>query len=182
MNDSVKNGFLSVFDSLLSFINAALHFYSTRQTLLERIGLILSGVLAFFIVYFIIRLGIYESKKEFYIDIFGGINISKRRALRSWRQVQGRLAKKDEGQAKIAIAECDKILDELAKINGIKGRTLSDRMEQLAAKVSNFNDLMSARRVIGKFKNEPDFKMTLEEAGNIAAIYETAFKDLGLFS
>lgn len=177
MNDSVK----TIFDAILNTSKSLADFYLDNQLLIQRFALIISGVLLWFVIFFIAKLKILETKTERYMDVIGGADISKRRSIKAWRQIQNRLKTNSSAQAKLAILEADKIFDELIKLSGFKGKTMNERLAQITeAQIFNLKEIIFAHKLGERIVKEPELKISTGEAENIIGIYKKAFQDFGL--
>ncbi|MBI5401336.1 hypothetical protein HZB05_00715 [Candidatus Wolfebacteria bacterium] len=177
MNDLIK----TIFDAILNTSKSLTDFYLDNQLLIQRLALIISGVLLWFVIFFIAKLKILEIKTERYMDVIGGADISKRRSIKAWRQIQNRLKTGNPAQAKLAILEADKIFDELIKLSGFKGRTMNERLAQITeSQISNLKEILTAHKLSERVIKEPELKISSSEAENIIGIYKKAFQDFGL--
>jgi hypothetical protein len=149
--------------------------------LLQFVSLFISGTLLFFIIYFLVKLNIIGDKIEHYLDILGAKNISKRRTLKAWKQIQKRLKTREANQLKLAILECDRILHEIFKMAGYQGRNLDEIFEQITeAQISNVKEIRQVHKLRHRIANEPDLSLSQNEAIIAVEIYKKAFQELGL--
>lgn len=147
---------------------------------LNRIGIIVSGILLFFVVYYIAKFNMMGKKVDRFMELKGA-DMSRRTSIKAWKQIQKMVKSKSEIKAKKAILECNKILDEILKIGGYQGTNVAERLNQMTeAQLSNIREVKEACRICNKIKNEPDFKISPQEASNIVEIYEKAFKEFEL--
>lgn len=148
---------------------------------LEIVSVIISGLLLWAIIYCILGSSYLRTKTEIWMDLLGVGDVGRRRQLRGWRQIQKRLKSKDMVNWKLAIAEADKILDEIFKMTGLRGETVDDRFGQVTtAQLSNIEEIMQAHKLRDRVMREPDFVITKEEAEAAIVIYQKSFKELGL--
>lgn len=110
-----------------------------------------------------------------------GADISKKHAMRAWQQVLKRLETKSPIQLKAAVVDCEKIFDEVMKISGIKGKSMDERLEQLnESEVENLKDILAAHDIVKRFKDEPDFEVSYDQAKHILKTYKKTFQDFGM--
>ncbi|KKQ23183.1 MAG: hypothetical protein US36_C0003G0017 [Candidatus Wolfebacteria bacterium GW2011_GWC1_37_10] len=148
---------------------------------LEIISSIISLLLIGWIIYFAIKAQLIKEPTEFFYDILGKKGISRKRAIRGWKQVQRRLEINDEPNLKLAIIEADKILDEILKFGGYGGETMAERLKKINFKqLSNIEEIWQAHKIRNRIVHEPDFHIARGEAWMIIEMYKKAFKELGL--
>ena len=162
-------------------INDIMNFISGILSPLKYVAFLVSFILFWFIVYYIARLNLIGAKVESFFDIIGKEELSRRRAVKAWKQIQKRLKIGGEAQLKMAIIEADKILDEILKKSGYQGENMSDRLKQITpAQISNIEEIWQAHKIRNRIVHEPDFSILSNEAENIIEIYEKTFKESGL--
>jgi hypothetical protein len=166
---------------LLDFRNLFFDFFAPYLDWIKFVSAIISGLLFLGIIYCVIKINFINAKVENYMDILGVGNLPRRRSARAWLQIKKRLKTGDEENLKTAIAEADKILDELLKISGHEGENMDERLKQLdAAKLSNINDILSTHKIRQRIEAEPEFHITKQEIELIINIYKKSFQELGL--
>ena len=164
----------SMFDNIISW-------YQENLLMFQIISFFISVVLLSFVIYFIVRLNIVGEKVDDFFDILGKADISRRRSLKAWKQIQKRLKTKNDTQIKLAVIETDRIFDEILKKSGYQGQTADERLRQITSEqVSNIGEILQARRIRNRLASEPDFKITPGEAESIIEIYKKAFQEFGL--
>jgi hypothetical protein len=145
------------------------------------VSLFISLIFLSFIIYFIAKLNIIGDKIEYYLDILGAKNISKRRTLKAWKQIQKRLKTGEANQLKLAILECDRILHEIFKMAGYRGENLDEIFEQITeTQISNVKEIRQVHKLRHRIANEPDFILSQNEAIIAVEIYKKTFQELGL--
>lgn len=162
-------------------LRAILTWYKENQTLLQFISLFISGIFLALIVYFNLILNLTGEKIEFWIDVIGSKNITRKRSLRAWKQIQKRLKAGDVNNLKLAVLEADRILDEILKLSGYPGDNLDERLESTTtAQISNVEELRQVHKIRNRLVGEPDFILTPGEAEIAVGIYKKTFVELGL--
>lgn len=166
---------------LLDFRNSFFDFFAPYLGWIKFFSSVISGLLMLGIIFCMAKLNFLNAKIEKYMDIFGVGNLPRRRSVRFWLQIKKRLQIGDEVNLKSAITEADKILDELFKISGYKGKNMDERLQQVdATQLSNISDVWSAHKIRQRIGAEPEFCITKQETELIINIYEKSFQELGL--
>lgn len=149
--------------------------------LIQFISFLISGILLFLSIYFLVRINIIGEEFEHLLGVLTSKDISKRRGLKAWKQIQKRLKSKEEKQLKLAVIEADIILNEILKMAGYPGKNLEERLEQISSEqLSNIEEIRQAHKLKTRLVSEPDFSITPNEAGIIIEIYKKAFQELQL--
>lgn len=162
-------------------LKAILVWYKENETLLQFISLFISGIFLGLIIYFNLILNLTGEKIEFWIDIIGSKNITRKRSLRAWKQIQKRLKAGDANNLKMAVLEADRILDEILNLAGYPGKNLDERLENTTtAQIPNVGELRQVHKVRDRLVAEPDFILTPDEAAIAINIYKKTFVELGL--
>ncbi len=168
-------------ETIFSFKPAAEGFFSEYLAWVQFVSLIVSALLFGGIVYAIVKTHLVESKVERFIDVLGVSDVAKRRTVKAWQQIQKRLQAGDEANLKLAIIEADKILDEIIKLSGYRGETMSDRLKQLtAAQLSNLDVIWQVHKIRNRIVHEPEYHINSAEARGAIAVYARAFREFGL--
>lgn len=162
---------------IANFIN----FIVGNLLLLQFISLFISGIFLIFIIYFIIKVNFVGEKVEHYIDVLGTVDISRRRTLKAWKQIQKRLKSKKINQLKIAILEADRILNEVLKMAGYPGKNLEERLSEITpAQLSNIEEIQQVHKFRDRLVSELDLLISANEAEIAIGIYKKAFQELNL--
>jgi len=154
------------------------------QTFWKALSVLISLALALGIGYTIFRLwvlGVITGRAEFFVEVATAKNLSRRRSIKAWNQIQKRLQVGDEAHMKLALIEADKILDEILKISGFRGETMAERLQKLTpAQIPNINKLWIGHKVRNRIVHEPDFTVSREDILELIEEYRKAFKGFGL--
>ena len=170
-----------IIDSLLAGRTSAAKFLGPALPWLEFGAFIISVLFIFGIIYFVIRSQWLLMRVDEWIDFLGAGDLTRRRTLRGWRQILKRLRAEDAQNWKLAILEADKILAELLRLIGFKGETVHERLQKVTPEMlPNIEELYQVHALRDRIVQEPDFKITHEEASRIIRIYARAFRELGL--
>lgn len=148
---------------------------------LQNLSLILSALFLWGIIYIFIRTNYLEIKRERFLDILGKGYVSRRRAIKGWRQIQKRLWSREQNQWKLAILEADHILNEILKMSGYLGPNLEEKLELItSAQLTNVEDVKRVHQIRHKIASDPSFEISFEETKEIIGIYKESFKELNL--
>jgi len=162
---------------LADFIN----FFAENLLIIQFISLFISALLLGLSIYFLLKTNLISERWEHYREVIAGANISKRRTLKAWKQIQKRLKIGKTEQLKLAILEADKVLDEILKMAGYQGENLDERLSFITpAELSNIEEIKQAHKLRNRITSEPDFMITPSEAKIIIDIYKKAFQELNL--
>lgn len=164
--------------SLRAFLEG---FLSSNLGALQFASLLISAVLFSGIVYLIAKLNLVGASMDRLSEVIGRKDLSRRKSIRAWQQVERRMHIGDEAQIKLAVIEADKILDEILKMAGLKGETMADRLKRLnPAQLSNIESVWQVHKMRNRIVHEPDFHVTHAEAEYAVEVYRAALKELGL--
>ena len=105
-----------------------------------------------------------------------------KRIVNVWNKIMKRLETGIESEYKLAILEADTILDNTLKRMGFGGETLGERLGNLTlATLHNLEDVERVHKIRNDIVHDPNYKISLDEAKEILAIYEKALRDLDVF-
>ena len=166
---------------IAEFFANLVNFYLDKLWLLNFIAFILSAILVWLVVFYIIKLNLIDEKvASLEVKYFGLRDFGKRYSVKAWKTIKKRLETKNETQIKIALEEADKILDEVLKAGAYPGEDLEERLSHLTSeKITNSQELLEAHKIAARAKEE-DFKITFEEAVNVLKVYQQSFREFGL--
>ena len=168
---------------LLSVRNFFAPFFRENILLIQLVSLIVSALFLWGIIYMIIKTNYLEMKREQYLDVLGRGNVSRRRSLKAWKQIQERLKSDDQNDWKLAILEADRILNEILKMSGYLGDDLDEKLEIITpAQLANVEDAKMAHRVKNKIEKDPTDEITRKEAEEAIAIYKESFRQMNLIN
>lgn len=171
------------FSLLQNFSNSIVNFTYINLSVFRFFSIVISAFFLAIIIYLNIILNLTGEKIEHWIDVVGSENISKRRSIKAWKQIQKRLKIGNQIQLKLAILEADRVLEEMFKLAGYPGRNMDERLVQLtSAELSNIEDIRQVHQIRHRIVREPDFSLTLAEAKQALQVYKKAFIEFGLIS
>lgn len=155
--------------------------YTSHLPLFKTIGFISSCIFIGLTIFFAVRTGWIATRVDRVQDVILKSNVPKKRSIKIWQRVQSHFYAGDDNSLKLAILEADKILDEALRLAGFRGESLGDRLKKLdEAKLPNLQDVWEAHKLRNRLVHEADFKLNRNTAERALAVYEQAFKDLGL--
>ncbi|HUZ93039.1 MAG TPA: hypothetical protein VNG29_03540 [Candidatus Paceibacterota bacterium] len=159
----------------------SLSVYSSYLPLLKTISIFVSSFFVIATVFFIARTGWLTVRLDRVEDVVMKKNLPKERSKKTWQKVQRHLFAGDDANLKLALLEADKVLDDALRHAGIRGNNLGDRLKGLdEAKLPNLQQVWEAHKLRNRLVHESDFKLNRDTAERALAIYEEAFKKLGL--
>ncbi|MBI5148038.1 MAG: hypothetical protein HZA37_02730 [Parcubacteria group bacterium] len=171
----------SILDAIFSFRPSAESFFSDYLAWLQLASVIISALFFGGIIYAVVKMHLVETRVERFIDVLGVSDVAKRRSVKAWQQIQKRLRAGDEANLKLAIIEADKILDEIIKLSGYRGETMSDRLKQLTpAQLSNLDGIWHVHKIRNRIVHEPEYYIAAAEAEKTISVYARAFREFGL--
>lgn len=96
-----------------------------------------------------------------------------------WARVEAHIHSENQSDWRLAILECDIILEEMVEVMGYRGETLGEKLKQ--AEKSDFNSIDAAweahkiRNVIAH--DGADYALTHHEAKRIVGLYKEVFEE-----
>ena len=98
-----------------------------------------------------------------------------------WFEILIKLESEDEKQLKLALIEADKLVDDILKDIGIKGKHLADKLSKIHPEgLESLNDLLEAHRTRNDLLSVPDFALSKEEITETLKLYENFLKEIGV--
>ncbi|MDP3014946.1 MAG: hypothetical protein Q8N28_00770 [bacterium] len=162
-------------------IDDFINFFTENLLVFQIVSLFVSTILLSFIIYFIAKLNIIGEKIENFIDVLGAKDISKRRTLKAWKQIQRRLKTGELNQLKLAILEADKVLYEVLKMIDYQAKNFDEILEKITEiQLSNIKEIRHIHKLRHRIASEPDFQISVNEAEMAIEIYKRAFQELKL--
>lgn len=144
------------------------------------------GILLFFlasIIYLLARTRflewlIWEDLRE----ILGKKYYGVKRLEKVWAEIVKRLRSGLESDYKLAVIESDGILDDVLKRIGYKGENLGERLGQLTPNhLPNLDEIRKVHKIRNDIVRDPDYRLTIDEAKKVLAVYKKTLEDLGAF-
>jgi len=157
--------------------------YFGNLGMLEFFGLVIALIFFAGVIYFVIETGWFTIRVDKFRHVVLQSDISKKHAQESWSAIEAHFYRGGESDLKVAILEADKLLNEALREAGVMGVQLGDRLKKASAEqVPNINELWQAHKLRNQIAHEPNFKLKRDLAERALGIYETALKNLGVFS
>jgi len=102
-----------------------------------------------------------------------------RRIVKEWRKIKAKLETGLESEYKLAVIKADAMLDNILMRMGFGGVTLGERLTKLTVvSLPNIEEVRQAHRIRNNIIHDPDYRLSLDEARRVVAIYEKALTDL----
>lgn len=98
---------------------------------------------------------------------------------KEWGKIKKRLDTGLESEAKLAVIEADSLLDVALKRMRYPGESLGERLDKLTVDtLSNLEGAREAHRIRNNIIHDPTYKLEIEEAKKVLAVYEKALIEL----
>jgi len=155
--------------------------YESLLPLLKLLGLVLTIFFIGFTIYSMVKTGWLALRINRIEDAVLKIDISKKRTLKVWKNVERYFFSGSENDLKMAIIEADKILDDALRVAGFRGETLGERLKKITSdQLSTIEEIWEAHKLRNRLTHEPGFKLNREVAEKILSIYEKTMVELGI--
>lgn len=113
-------------------------------------------------------------------EFFTYRSVGARKILKQWTKTRQRLETGLESEYKLAVIEADSTLDEVLRKMGYLGDTIGERLEKInVAVLPNVEEVREIHKTRNNIVHDPDFRLNLDEAKKVIAIYEKALTELG---
>lgn len=105
-----------------------------------------------------------------------------KRIEKEWNLIKTRLDTGLESEYKLAVIEADNKLEDVLKRMGYPGESLGDRLEKITPNVlSNLEEIKQCHQTRNNIIHDPSYRLTIDEARRLVAVYEKAFQNLEVF-
>ncbi|MFH1181106.1 MAG: hypothetical protein V1705_01690 [bacterium] len=102
-----------------------------------------------------------------------------RKILKDWQRIKKRMDTGLESEFKIAVIEADTMLDDVLKKMGRSGDSLGERLDKLTTDtLGNLAEVRTAHQTRNNIVHDPDYRLSMDEAGKVIQILEKALTDL----
>jgi hypothetical protein len=102
-----------------------------------------------------------------------------REIAKRWKKIQKRIETGAESDLKLAIIEADDFLGEMLEERDYPGKTFDEKARAGKAILPNLDEILEAHAIRNSIVYDPDYKVGLEQAKKILAVYESAIKNIG---
>lgn len=99
--------------------------------------------------------------------------------VKKWQEIEN-LSKGGESYLKLAIIECDQLLDHIFKAMHIPGEDTGQRLKFMVQTKPSLGYIYKARRLRNQLVHEANFRMNVSETRQAVSLYKKIFKDLGV--
>lgn len=98
-----------------------------------------------------------------------------------WNRIMEHAQSADEHKWRLAILECDIMLNELLDLQGYKGETIAEKMKQVSrANFNTIDDAWEAHKVRNKVAHEgTEFHIDERTKNHVINLYQRVFKEFG---
>ncbi len=174
----MPNLFTDIINFFINFIAFLFNLILDNLLYIEIVSFLVTTVLLILIIYFLSKTNILGEEVEHLFNVFGKIDIVKKRHLKAWKEIQKKLK---SGNIKPAILDADRILNDILKMANFTGKNLDERLELIdKAQLSNIEEIRQAHKIRNRIYSESDFVITQNEAEVIIDIYKKTFQELNL--
>lgn len=105
----------------------------------------------------------------------------KEKMVKKWKDITGKAVSHIESDRKMAVIEADKLIDELIKRIGFKGKDMGERLKQINVnQISNINDIWQAHKIRNNLVHDAYFKLTENDTNYVVRVYENTLKELDI--
>jgi hypothetical protein len=96
-----------------------------------------------------------------------------------WKKIKKRLESGIESDLKLAVIEADNLLNEVMEKIGYREPTLTEKLEKITPEIiANLNELKEVRKIRDDIVEDPNYRLTIEDAKAILKVYEKTMEDL----
>lgn len=99
--------------------------------------------------------------------------------IKKWQEIE-KLAEGEESYLKLAIIECDQLLDLVFKAMHVPGEDTGQRLKFVVVSKPNLGYIYEARRLRNRLVHEASFRMNPSDTRKAVNLYKRIFKDLGV--
>ncbi|MDE2000973.1 MAG: hypothetical protein KGI60_00195 [Patescibacteria group bacterium] len=146
----------------------------------EVVSALISAILLYSTISMMRRTHYSTLKREQVMEYLAKEKVPHHRSLKLWNQIRRRLDSENQNDLRLAILECDHLLNEILKMSGYLGR-MDEKLKLLdPSQLSNIEDVKRAHALRDKIAQDPTYAITQEEARAAADIYGQAFKEFNL--
>jgi len=105
-----------------------------------------------------------------------------KKTFKQWAKILKRMETDKEAEYKLAIIEADGLLDEVFGKMGFRGETIGEKLKQIdSVTLPNIDQVWEVHKVRNNIVHDPDYRLALDKAKKVLAVYERALRDLELF-
>ena len=102
-----------------------------------------------------------------------------RKVEKDWQKIKRRLESEIESEWKLVIIEAEKMMNDLLNRMGFGGVSLGEKLGRLTtASLPNIEEVREAHKIHNNIIHDPTYRLSLEEAKRVIAIYEKALTHL----
>ncbi len=94
-------------------------------------------------------------------------------------EIEHQLNKDDQASYQLCVINADKLVDQVLRDMGIKGKTMAERMKNSASRYSDRNGIWKAHILRNKITHEVGVVVSYDETLRALSSFRKALKDLG---
>ena len=160
-------------------------FYYSGTFLVIKIFLgIYAGLLFVNVVLLLFQRGLAENYRRgrFGMDIPVELVAKKSKTKKRWGEIRKLLQSGNGSLYKVAIIECDNLIDGYISKLGYSGNNMDERLENvLPGQIENIEELREAHKIRNRIIHEENFQLTKKEAEEVVDKYEHFLRDHNVF-
>jgi hypothetical protein len=155
--------------------------YLAHLGTLQFISAIVSIFFIAMAIYILVKTGIVGNRVDKFQDIIMRNDVTKKRAVESWDEIERHFFAGDDNDLKIALIKADALLDEALQGAGVQGKDIGERLQNIrAGQLPNLEAVWQAHKIRNQIAHEPDFVVKRDLAERALTVYETALESLGV--
>ena len=135
-----------------------------------------------FVIYFMVNSSWLQYKfLEDATEFFSWQAYGAREMSKQWNRIKKRTESGAEADYKLAIIDADDFLAEVLDSRGYDGKDFEDSIKKAGRLVAEIaGDIVGAHETRNSIVYNPDFKISVDQAKKVLAIYESAVNGIGL--
>ena len=178
---NILNFLNGILDQIIPFWNVWHQKFLDILPLVKLGSGIFSGLFFILVLRLIIKTQIISARINEVAEAIAKSTAPRKKAVKEWTAIIGRLRRGSEAELKLAVIEADKLFDDTIKRMGFTGEMMSERLKKIApAQLSVIDSVWNAHKVRNNIVHTPDYKLSRLEAEAAIAVYEKALKEWGL--
>lgn len=143
-----------------------------------------AGLLLVNVVLLLFQRGLAENYRRgrFGMDLPAELSAKKNKTKKRWGEIRKLLRSDNESLYKVAIIECDNLIDGYISKMDYAGNNMEERLGNvLPGQIENIEDLKEAHKIRNRIIHEEGFQLTKKQAEEIVDKYERFLRDFNVF-
>lgn len=169
---------IRIYESVLFYLNSPewqmIFFY------LKIFSIIISVILGIGVIYLLIKINFFSIQKENLIQALfeKTIVLPKRKINKKWLEILKHIESKNY---KLAIIDCNKLLEDILKKMAIKGENMAEKLSKInKEQLSTIEELKQAHKIRNQIVHNVDYQLSEKTALKVIDIYKKTFQELEL--